>query len=600
MLNGLSTPRWKMVLVALVALASAGRAQAQTLPIDPPVASPFIASGEGATWGVPRLSITGIQGLGWKIGVDLGDFDPIFKTSVRMTRPLVLAGQNLYVASATQRATLSIARPVGSGLFPNELAEVQKLTQIIAYRVKTLPADEAAARKVFDFAKSWKAETVIVERAPASLVLADKLAEESQLAVAICGPVDKIAAALRTASDRVGACIDTAALGQGVTPAQAIATLKDRLLLVQLRDRKGAAPQTAALGDGDVNFKGFFGALYASGEKPPLMIVRSGGAAADPAVDVRRSLTYLNTAFLPVVAQQMMKNSRVTPTKATDSVPEDLRNQIDAGIASIPASAIATPKKSRELLVIDLNAAYPGHKSIPAHNYALQALAARTKAFTPVFDNNLDNLKYSKIKQSDAIFLNNTVGPIFSDPEVRAGLLRYMREGGGLVGIHASSHASMDWPEFGRLLGGWGGVHRMPTEKVWLKLDDPSSPINAAFGGKPALAQDEIFRFTDFPYDRHNVHVLLSIDVAATDMRPFELGREDADYAVSWIHKYGQGRVFYTTLGHNPTLFAVPLTAQHVLAGIQYALGDVQSDATPEQKPTHVKKSGQKLANVKK
>ena len=44
----------------------------------------------------------------------------------------------------------------------------------------------------------------------------------------------------------------------------------------------------------------------------------------------------------------------------------------------------------------------------------------------------------------------------------------------------------------------------------------------------------------------------------------------------------GQGRVFYTSLGHNAHLFWNPPIVQHIFDGIQYALGDLEADATPQ------------------
>ena len=59
-----------------------------------------------------------------------------------------------------------------------------------------------------------------------------------------------------------------------------------------------------------------------------------------------------------------------------------------------------------------------------------------------------------------------------------------MREGGGLAGYHGTSHASMDWPEFGEMLGAVEGSHREPTEMATVKIDDPTSPLVAAFEGQ--------------------------------------------------------------------------------------------------------------------
>ncbi|HUT01866.1 MAG TPA: ThuA domain-containing protein, partial [Phycisphaerae bacterium] len=57
--------------------------------------------------------------------------------------------------------------------------------------------------------------------------------------------------------------------------------------------------------------------------------------------------------------------------------------------------------------------------------------------------------------------------------------------------------------------------------------------------------------------------------------------RPDKDYAVSWVRTYGKGRVFYTTLGHCEKTYLDPTFLRHVLAGVQFALGDLKADATP-------------------
>ena len=168
--------------------------------------------------------------------------------------------------------------------------------------------------------------------------------------------------------------------------------------------------------------------------------------------------------------------------------------------------------------MIDFNVAYPGHGSIPAADLAIELWGKKTGAYTAIVDNNLDNFKYPKIKKFDAIFLNNTVGQVFPDPEIRKSLMRFIREGGGLAGYHGATHASIDWTEFGDMLAAASGAHRDFHEKATIKIDDPASPLIAAFDGKEFEWQDEFFRFTTPPYSRDKVHVLLSFDVAKTDM----------------------------------------------------------------------------------
>ena len=45
--------------------------------------------------------------------------------------------------------------------------------------------------------------------------------------------------------------------------------------------------------------------------------------------------------------------------------------------------------------------------------------------------------------------------------------------------------------------------------------------------------------------------------------------------------KEGQGRVFVEVLGHDESIYKQPAMLGHILAGMQYALGDLQADDSP-------------------
>jgi type 1 glutamine amidotransferase len=78
--------------------------------------------------------------------------------------------------------------------------------------------------------------------------------------------------------------------------------------------------------------------------------------------------------------------------------------------------------------------------------------------------------------------------------------------------------------------------------------------------------------------------VLTSIDYAAMsagDKAKEEYPRKDSDYALSWIRREGQGRVFYEAHGHNEKNYANAPLLQHLTAGLQYVLGDLPADDSP-------------------
>jgi len=251
---------------------------------------------------------------------------------------------------------------------------------------------------------------------------------------------------------------------------------------------------------------------------------------------------------------------------------------------AIPTEAPAPAAKGRRLLVVDVNIGRPGHRSIPHANLAVRLMGEKTGAYETVIRHDRSLLGAEGLKPFDAVFLNNTIGPLFDTEALRKGFSAFISGGGGLVANHAVTVTSPAWPAFGEILGARGAAHRDADEKVSVRLDDPGSPLNAAFGGKGFAIADEIFRF-QAPYSRRRVHVLLSIDVAGTDMEQGRARgqciREDNDYPISWIRRHGKGRVFYCSLGHNPHVFWDPRMLRHFLAGIQFALGDLKADATP-------------------
>jgi type 1 glutamine amidotransferase/sugar phosphate isomerase/epimerase len=539
--------------------------------------------------------------LGWKVGIAADSF-PHLTLAETLERTDELSLSNIE-ASSSQRVNEGIPKNVDYHLQPGEIQAIHdKLfglnIRMVAYRVPSIGPDEDSSRKVFEFAQEFKVETIVVERLPKDLALIDKLANEFEINVAFCGSLKSVLAAVQDRGKRLGLCGDTGVwLQAGIKPMEALSEAKDRLMVVGLADRSalGASGHNVPPGTGVAGIPQFLEQMYKLEIKPSLIIVDPTNVPATMA-DLSRSVDDFEKALQPVMAAHVDDISRDTAIRGPDRLSPEDKQKIDA---ALPAEAPAKPKKPRKLLVLDLNVAYGGHRSIPAENYALEMMGKKTGAYEAVFNDDLDNLKYPKIKEYDAVYLNNTVGMIFVDPEVREGLVRFVREGGGLGGNHGTSHASMDWPEFHEMIGVTRGVHRQNTEKFWVKIDDPHSSLTAAFHGQEFEYEDEFFRFVNPPYSRDKLHVLLSMDVDKTDMSqgtpfmPGSLARPDHDYAVSWIRDYGKGRVFFCILGHNPTLFTSPELAQFFLAGIQFMLGDLKADATPSAKLSAANESGE-------
>ena len=265
---------------------------------------------------------------------------------------------------------------------------------------------------------------------------------------------------------------------------------------------------------------------------------------------------------------------------------------------ALPAAAPAKLKKPRKILVVHITKRHGkpsgGHQSIMFANYFLHQIGKRTGAFDITIDNNESAFQAENLKQYDAILFNNTVGVLFEDPVLRQNLLDFVRGGKGFAGFHAAGATFVQYPEYGQfpeygvMLGGYedGGHPWSPKDTTYIKVDDPKSPLTAMFDG-PFTIHDEAFQFRE-PVLRDRLHVLLSIDASKMDTGPkrriLKQRQADMDFPVSWIKSYGKGRIFYTTMGHNPEAFTRPDLLQHFLAGIQFALGDLAADMTPSAK----------------
>lgn len=271
-------------------------------------------------------------------------------------------------------------------------------------------------------------------------------------------------------------------------------------------------------------------------------------------------------------------------------------------VAALPEKAPVPPKEARKLLIFDVNVGYGGHPSRFYANLAFQEMGRKTGAFEVVISRDPQVFEKENLAQFDAVFLNNTVGNQFEDPGLRQNLVEFVYSGGGLMGVHGTSVAFWnwgpdggdDWPEFGRMLGGRGANHRDAEERAYMKIDSPGHPLVAPFAAEGFELRDEFFRVGD-PYSRDRVRVLFSIDVDKTDLSGKPHEREDQDYAIAWVRHYGRGRVFYSTVAHNPYQFWDPTMLKFYLGAAQFVLGDLQVPTIPSGRLTPAIEAQEKL-----
>jgi len=276
---------------------------------------------------------------------------------------------------------------------------------------------------------------------------------------------------------------------------------------------------------------------------------------------------------------------------------------ISAMMAALPDKPYAAPRSLRHVLVLCRASGFV-HTSIPLAAKMVEYLGDKTGAWMTTITYDAGAITPENLKPYDAIFLSSTTGEFLDDPNDKAAtemrrraLLDFVKGGKGLAGIHAASdsyHTSGPavtgtWPDFNELIGGFFKFHWSYPTLISVKVDDPKSPLTVMFPARGFEIVDETYTFAQDSFSRKRVHVLTSVNYAkmsADDKakEPAAGRRTDGDYALSYIQRVGNGRVFYEAHGHDERVYFLRPFVAHMMAGIQYALGDLEADDSPSAK----------------
>ncbi|MFF3286701.1 ThuA domain-containing protein [Streptomyces sp. NPDC003023] len=215
------------------------------------------------------------------------------------------------------------------------------------------------------------------------------------------------------------------------------------------------------------------------------------------------------------------------------------------------------------------------HASIPAGIEAVKKLGSEN-GFEVEATDDASAFTDENLARFQAIVFNNTNSTPESgdllDAAQRAALQKYVRGGGGWVGLHAASASERDWGWYEGLVGAIFDKHpAVQTGRV--KVLDPSHPSTE---GLPELWErtEEWYNWRTNPTGK--VHTLAQIKV-----RDGVTGLDEGvDHPWSWCQNYDGGRSWFTAGGHAESAFQEPDFLKHLLGGIQWAAGNKPGDCT--------------------
>lgn len=148
------------------------------------------------------------------------------------------------------------------------------------------------------------------------------------------------------------------------------------------------------------------------------------------------------------------------------------------------------------------------------------------------------------------------------------------QKGHGVIGFHSATDTFKDYKPYWDMIGGSFNGHPWNAgTTVTITVHEPDHPAMKAFGGSSFQIKDEIYRYKNWQPDK--VRVLMSLDMSkCKPSEPYHV-------PVAWVKDYGQGRLFYTNLGHNEGTWTDKRFLGSVTGGIRWVMGLEKADATP-------------------
>jgi type 1 glutamine amidotransferase len=213
--------------------------------------------------------------------------------------------------------------------------------------------------------------------------------------------------------------------------------------------------------------------------------------------------------------------------------------------------SINTALAKKRVLIFCKTAGYH-HESIAAGVKAIEKLGAENNFDV---DSTTDSRKftYDNLKRYAAVIFLSTTHDVLDGAQQKQ-FIKYIESGGGFVGVHAATDCEYNWQWYGNLVGAYFDSHPAQQDAV-LDVQDTTN-ISTKHLPRKWKRFDEWY---NFKWIEPNLHILLTIDESS-----YTGGKNPGFHPMAWYH---------TELGHTNESYADPLYLQHLLGGIEYAMG---------------------------
>jgi len=246
-------------------------------------------------------------------------------------------------------------------------------------------------------------------------------------------------------------------------------------------------------------------------------------------------------------------------------------------LAALAACAFGADARIRVLVLT-------GHSDLPYHDWRLttprlRTMLEETGRFQVRIAEHVEALGADELKDSDVLLLNYN-GPRWP-AAIEKAIAAFVASGKGMFSFHLASYGAFygmvfdqrwqasptgdpGWRGYAQLIGAtWdppkiGHGRRHTFIARWV---DREHPI--------AKGLEETFATDDELY--HRLTLLPATHVLAAAYSAPQTGGTGNDEPIVWIAPFGEGRIVYTTLGHDPAALTAPGVVAAFTHGVEWA-----------------------------
>jgi len=247
--------------------------------------------------------------------------------------------------------------------------------------------------------------------------------------------------------------------------------------------------------------------------------------------------------------------------------------------------ALAKPAAPLRVLYLDQSVGWkhapvarPEGGGLASSEIAMKAIGEESRAFTAEVTQDAREITPERLQRVDVLVFYTT-GALPLLPEVWAAVQQRVAAGKlGFVGLHSATDTAWSYDGPGEtytqfINGHFAGHPWTQGTPIRIETLDPDLPVVAMWPVGFDYAE-EIYQHSDF--DPSKVRVLQTLDFAGAPLkRPYAV-------PVAWARQIGQGRLFFTNLGHTPSTWDDPRFRKQIVEAVNWTGGRTSGRATPD------------------